>query len=129
MHKFHAHHPSGPGRPLKVPTFCHVELDLHRVFAEVQARGGFRAVTDQKRWREVCRSLGHDLSGQTSASFAMRQNYERCLLDYEAHLFDEEQRASKAETTGTNETGASDKKRENEARPADAGASKRPKRK
>ena len=86
-------------------------------------------MTDQKRWREVCRSLGHDLSGQTSASFAMRQNYERCLLDYEAHLFDEEQRASKAETTGTNETGASDKKRENEASPADAGASKRPKRK
>jgi hypothetical protein len=127
--QFHAHHPKGPGRPLKVPTFCHVELDLHRVFAEVQARGGFRAVTDQKRWREVCRSLGHDLSGQTSASFAMRQNYERCLLDYEAYLFDEEQRVSRFDTTGTNEKGASNAKRENEASPAETGASKRPKRK
>jgi hypothetical protein len=130
--QFHAHHPKGPGRPLKVPTFCHVELDLHRVFAEVQARGGFRAVTDQKRWREVCRSLGHDLSGQTSASFAMRQNYERCLLDYEAYLFEMEQRAeTRAETTGTNtkERGASNAKRENDASPAETGASKRPKRK
>ena len=130
--QFHAHHPSGPGRPLKVPTFCHVELDLHRVFAEVQKRGGFRAVTDQKRWREVCRSLGHDLSGQTSASFAMRQNYERCLLDYEAYLFEMEQRAeTRAETTGTNtkERGASNAKRENDASPAETGASKRPKRK
>jgi hypothetical protein len=56
----------------------------------VQSRGGFRAVSGAKRWREVCRSLGHDLSGQTSASFAMRQNYERCLLDFEAHLCEEE---------------------------------------
>ena len=130
LQAFHAHHPSGPGRPLKVPTFCHVELDLHRVFAEVQARGGFRAVTDAKRWREVCRSLGHDLSGQTSASFAMRQNYERCLLDYEAHLFEEERRA---EASGDEaKARGSERKRANErAGPGDEtpGAAKRPKRK
>ena len=126
LQAFHAHHPSGPGRPLKVPTFCHVELDLHRVFAEVQARGGFRAVTDAKRWREVCRSLGHDLSGQTSASFAMRQNYERCLLDYEAHLFEEERRESGDEAKAT----GSERKRENaRASPGEMGAAKRPKRK
>lgn len=99
IHNFHQHHPSGPGRALKVPTFCHVELDLHRVFVEVQSRGGFRAVTDAKRWREVCRSLGHDLSGQTSASFAMRQNYERCLLDYEAFLYEEEGKGKIIENT------------------------------
>ena len=110
----HEHHPCGPGRPLKVPTFCHVELDLHRVFAEVQARGGFRAVTDAKRWREVCRSLGHDLSGQTSASFAMRQNYERCLLDYEAHLYEEERRGESSETRAKANSGLSSGKRKNE---------------
>ena len=43
-------------------------------------------MTAAKRWKEVCRALGHDLSGQTSASFAMRCNYERCLLDFEVHL-------------------------------------------
>jgi hypothetical protein len=59
----------------------------------------------------------------------MRQNYERCLLDYEAYLFDEEQRVSRFDTTGTNEKGASNAKRENEASPAETGASKRPKRK
>jgi hypothetical protein len=130
LQAFHEHHPSGPGRPLKVPTFCHVELDLHRVFAEVQARGGFRAVTDAKRWREVCRSLGHDLSGQTSASFAMRQNYERCLLDYEAHLYEEERRGESSDARAKAKPGLSSGKRENEgASPAEAGAAKRPKRK
>ena len=130
LQAFHEHHPCGPGRPLKVPTFCHVELDLHRVFAEVQARGGFRAVTDAKRWREVCRSLGHDLSGQTSASFAMRQNYERCLLDYEAHLYEEERRGESNETRAKAKADLSSGKRKNEgASPAEAGAAKRPKRK
>jgi hypothetical protein len=28
----------------------------------------------------------YNLAGQTSASFAMRCNYERCLLDFELHL-------------------------------------------
>ena len=31
-------------------------------------------------------SLGVDLSGQTSASYNMRQNYERCLMDLENYL-------------------------------------------
>ena len=34
----------------------------------------------------MCRSLGLDLSGQTSASYNMRLNYERCLLDFENYL-------------------------------------------
>ncbi len=37
-------------------------------------------------WQDVCRSLGLDLSGQTSASYNMRLNYERCLLDFENYL-------------------------------------------
>ena len=110
VHDFHAQHPDGPGVRLKVPTFCHVELDLFRVFCEVQSRGGFRAVSGAKRWREVCRSLGHDLSGQTSASFAMRQNYERCLLDFEAHLCEEEdkvlEKSSKRKRVEGDETAA-----------------------
>jgi hypothetical protein len=41
-------------------------VPLHRVFSEVQQRGGYGTVTAGKRWKEVCRALGHDLSGQTS---------------------------------------------------------------
>lgn len=36
--------------------------------------------------QEVCRSLGVELRGQTSASYNMRLNYERCLLEFEHYL-------------------------------------------
>lgn len=35
---------------------------------------------------QVCRCLPVDLTGQTSASYNMRLNYERCLLDFENYL-------------------------------------------
>ena len=53
---------------------------------------------------EVCRALGHDLSGQTSASFAMRQNFERCLLDYEIYLEREEDAGESPETAKRRKT-------------------------
>jgi hypothetical protein len=34
----------------------------------------------------VCRCLDIDLRGQTSASYNMRLNYERCLLEFEGYL-------------------------------------------
>lgn len=71
------------GGRFKVPTFCGKELDLYRVYREVQSRGGYSAVCENKRWREVCRALGVDLEGQTSASNIMKRNYEKILLDYE----------------------------------------------
>lgn len=36
--------------------------------------------------QEICRSLHLDLRGQTSASYNMRLNYEKCLLDFEKYL-------------------------------------------
>jgi monoamine oxidase len=71
------------GAAVQVPIFCHARLDLHRVYLETRARGGYDAVCTERRWKEVCRTLGHDLTGQTSAGFAMRNNYERFLLRYE----------------------------------------------
>ena len=47
------------------------------------ARGGYEAVTGSKQWKDICRCLDLDLTGQTSASYNMRLNYERCLLDFE----------------------------------------------
>ncbi|KAK9833054.1 hypothetical protein WJX74_005940 [Apatococcus lobatus] len=70
----------------KVPVFAHQELDLHKVFWEVQDRGGYDHVTAHKLWKDVCRCLEVDLTGQTSASYNMRLNYEKCLLEFESYL-------------------------------------------
>lgn len=70
----------------KVPIFAHKELDLFVVWWSVMDRFGYETVTNEKRWKDICRSLNLDLSGQTSASFNMRLNYERCLLDFENYL-------------------------------------------
>ena len=72
----------------KIPTFAHKELDLHAVWWAVMDRGGgYEGVTLSKQWRDICRGLPDlDLSGQTSASYNMRLNYERCLLDFENYL-------------------------------------------
>ncbi|CAL8466956.1 g6492 [Coccomyxa elongata] len=70
----------------KVPIFAHQELDLYRVFWSVMDKGGYEIVSANKHWKEVCRCLGVDLRGQTSASFNMRQNYERCLFEFEDYL-------------------------------------------
>lgn len=69
----------------KVPIFAHQELDLAKVFWEVQDRGGYELVTSLKLWKDVCRSLNVDLRGQTSASYNMRLNYEKCLLEFERY--------------------------------------------
>ena len=63
-----------------VPVFCRERLKLEALFREVTSRGGYHAVTARKQWRSVCAALGFDLEGQTSASFAMRRNYERTGL-------------------------------------------------
>lgn len=57
-----------------------------KVFHEVQNRGGYDRVTQLKLWKEVCRTLNVNLTGQTSASYNMRLNYEKCLLDFEHYL-------------------------------------------
>ena len=69
------------------PIFCGHPLPMRKVFRKVRDLGGYRAVCDNKLWMRVCASLGHDLRGQTSASFAMRRNYERTgMLEWEQAL-------------------------------------------
>lgn len=50
--------------------------------------------------QDVCRCLGLDLTGQTSASYNMRLNYEKCLLEFEEYVktgkFAEDQASGKA---------------------------------
>ncbi len=70
----------------KIPIFAHKELDLFVVWWSVIERFGYETVTAHKQWKDICRALNLNLSGQTSASFNMRLNYERCLLDFENYL-------------------------------------------
>ena len=71
------------------PIFLGSPLPFRAVFSKVRALGGYDAVCEQKLWMRVCRyaANGKDLSGQTSASFAMRKNYEKTgMLQWERHL-------------------------------------------
>lgn len=72
--------------PPRAPIFCGVPMNLHRVFIESMHLGGYEHVTRRKLWKTVARTLGRDLTSQTSASFAMRKAYERCLYPMETSL-------------------------------------------
>jgi hypothetical protein len=78
----------GGQRVPRAPTFCGSELDLYRVLVEAMCLGGYDLVTEEKRWKQIARTLGKDLTTQTSASFALRNYYQRCLLDFEKWLWD-----------------------------------------
>jgi len=62
------------------PIFCREKLHLSKLYDAVQEKGGYHVVTRHRLWRSVCVDLDFDLAGQTSASYAMRNNYERCGL-------------------------------------------------
>ena len=73
-------------------------------------------VTASKRWLEVCRTLGHDLSTMTSAGFQMRVSYERCLLDYELHVTGKAPRSTtSSDTAAANGNAAAGKKKHGKA--------------
>mmetsp|Transcript_9509 Transcript_9509/g.35368 ORF Transcript_9509/g.35368 Transcript_9509/m.35368 type:complete len:444 (-) Transcript_9509:96-1427(-) len=74
-------------RPARAPTFCGKELDLYKVLTEVMRSGGYELVTLEKNWKKIALSLGKDLATQTSASFALRTHYQRCLLEFETWLW------------------------------------------
>ena len=74
------------GDKLRIPTFCGEKVDVFKLFNEVQSRGGSEQVTVQRQWKQVAVALGHDLTGQTAASFAIRSKYEKCFAAYEDQL-------------------------------------------
>jgi hypothetical protein len=66
----------------KVPQIGGKELDLYKLFKEVVGRGGYGAVCDNKQWKEIVNSL--DLPAScTSASFTLRNHYNKYLQAYE----------------------------------------------
>jgi len=66
----------------KNPIISGRELNLYKLYKEVTKRGGFQVVCETKQWKDVVGTL--DLpSSCTSASFTVRNHYNRYLLDYE----------------------------------------------
>eukprot|EP00232_Nephroselmis_pyriformis_P027122 CAMPEP_0182870104 /NCGR_PEP_ID=MMETSP0034_2-20130328/10324_1 /TAXON_ID=156128 /ORGANISM="Nephroselmis pyriformis, Strain CCMP717" /LENGTH=612 /DNA_ID=CAMNT_0025002593 /DNA_START=99 /DNA_END=1934 /DNA_ORIENTATION=+ len=66
------------------PVFSGRELDMAVFYGSVQRFGGFEAVTNGKKWREIARIL-KTRDTCTSASFALRQLYHKHLLGYEQY--------------------------------------------
>ena len=58
---------------MHVPIFCREKLRLNALFDQVARQGGYHVVCRHKLWHRVCVELGFDLTGQTSASYAMRR--------------------------------------------------------
>ena len=62
------------------------ELNLYRLYVEVQARGGNAQVMSEKgTWAKIFRSLENYSKTETSASFRLKNIYKKYLLDYENH--------------------------------------------
>ena len=70
----------GTGTP---PTFCREPLDLYALLVEALYQRWVQYHHARKALKSVARGLRVDLSGQTSASFALRVKYEQYLRDLE----------------------------------------------
>lgn len=70
----------------KIPQIGGKELDLYKLFKEVIVRGGSHLVSDNKQWKEIVNALELPASC-TSASFTLRNHYNRCLLSYEQYYY------------------------------------------
>ena len=66
----------------KCPIISGKELNLYKLYKEVTNRGGFNAVCETKQWKDVVSTL--DLPPScTSASFTVKNHYNKYLLNYE----------------------------------------------
>lgn len=66
----------------KVPSIGGKELDLCKLYKAVYVRGGSVQVSTRKLWKEIVNEFQIP-SSCTSASFTLRNHYNKCLLAYE----------------------------------------------
>ena len=67
---------------LKIPQIGGKELDLLQLYNSVIRRGGAQKVTNNKLWKEIVSEF--DLPPScTSASFTLKNHYQKYLLAYE----------------------------------------------
>ena len=70
----------------KVPSLGGKELDLCKLYKAVISRGGSHRVSNNKLWKEIVNEFEIPASC-TSASFTLRNHYNKCLLQYEKKFF------------------------------------------
>jgi len=71
---------------LKIPQIGGRELDLMHLYKAVCKRGGFHRVCSNKLWKEIVLEFGLPRTC-TSASFTLRNHYQKYLLAYEQKFF------------------------------------------
>ena len=86
----------------KVPSIGGRELDLCKFFKAVILRGGYQRVSSFKLWKEIVNEFEIPPSC-TSASFTLRNNYNRCLLQFEMSFYRNQGQVDA--TTGLNADG------------------------
>ncbi|XP_023513695.1 high mobility group B protein 15-like isoform X2 [Cucurbita pepo subsp. pepo] len=74
------------GTKFMIPIIGGKELDLHRLFVEVTARGGLEKVIRERRWKEVT-SVFKFPSTATNASFVLRKYYLSLIHHFEQIYF------------------------------------------
>jgi len=80
----------------KMPIMGYRELDLYTFYKEVQSYGGYTQVTDKVgTWSKIWKKLGNSDTNITDASFRLKRNYEKFLLDYEYYKNPERRRDDK----------------------------------
>lgn len=89
----------------KVPQIGGKELDLYRLYKEVINRGGSSLVSENKQWKEIVNALELPASC-TSASFTLRNHYNRCLHAYESYFIKNQSISSNANLNNSNITQA-----------------------
>jgi hypothetical protein len=70
----------------KVPSIGGKELDLCKLFKAAILRGGSQRVSNNKLWKEIVNQFEIP-SSCTSASFTLRNHYNKCLLQYEKKFY------------------------------------------
>lgn len=84
----------------KMPVMGYRELDLYTFYNEVQQFGGYGAATDKVgTWSKIWKRLGNFDTSITDASYRLRKNYERFLLEYEYRKFPERRRDETGKTS------------------------------
>lgn len=69
---------------MKVPIMGYKELDLYTFYKEVQSYGGYHKVISKVgTWSKIWKNLINYDPSITDASFRLKRNYERFLLDFE----------------------------------------------
>jgi ARID/BRIGHT DNA binding domain len=69
-----------------VPSLGGKELDLCKLYKAVISRGGSNRVSNNKLWKEIVNEFEIPASC-TSASFTLRNHYNKCLYQYEKKYF------------------------------------------